>query len=74
MHAGDAADEQRADRMHDVGARAHRHQARQRAVMDEARIAVAGDQRGDDAAAHGHQRVDRDQAGDALAATGRSSR
>ena len=53
---------QRADRMHHVRAGAHRDQAGQRAVVDEARIAVAGDQRGDDAAAHGHQRVDGDEA------------
>ena len=60
--AGDAADDQRADRMHHVGAGAHGDEAGQRAVVDEAWIAVAGDQRRKDAAAHRHQRVDGDEA------------
>ena len=52
--------------MHDVGAGAHRDEAGERAVVHEARIVVADDQRRDDAAAHGHQRVDGDEAGDRL--------
>ena len=68
MHAGDGAGRQRADRMHQVGARANRDEAGQRAVVHEARIVAADEQRRDDAAAHGHQRVHGDEAGDALEA------
>ena len=64
----------RADRMHHVGARAHGDEARERAVVHEARVVIADDHGRKDAAAHRHQRVDRDEAGDPLQRSARSSR
>ncbi len=63
QRARDRAGDQRADRVHDVGPRAHRDQAGERAVMNEARIVASGNQRGDDAARHRHQRIHGDQPG-----------
>jgi hypothetical protein len=62
--AGDAADDQRAQRMHEVGAGADGDQAGQRAVMHEAGVVLAGDERDQRAADHGHQRVHGDEARD----------
>ena len=49
--------------MHDVGARADRDQSGERAVVHEARIVSARNERREDAAAHRHQRIHRDEAG-----------
>jgi hypothetical protein len=62
--AGNAAGDQRADRVHQVRAGADGDQAGQRAVMHEARVVLADHQRDQRAADHGHQRVHGDQAGD----------
>jgi hypothetical protein len=62
--AGNAAGDQRAQRMHQVRAGADRDQSGQRAVMHEAGVVPAGDQRHQRAADHGHQRVHGDEAGD----------
>jgi hypothetical protein len=58
------AGDERAERMHQVRAGADRDESSQRAVMHEARVVPAGDQRRQRAAHHGHQRVHRHQAGD----------
>ena len=55
---------QRADRMHQIGTSADRHQPGQRAVVQEARVIAPHQQRSDGAADHRHQRVDRHQAAD----------
>ena len=62
-YAGDGAHDQRADRVHHVGAGTDRDQPGQRAVMDEARVGPAGNRRRDDAVNHGEQRVERHEAG-----------
>src|SRR3569832_2148947 len=59
---GHRAGDQRAYRMHELGAGAYRHQASQRAVMDESGIVAARDQRRQHAAHHRHQRIQRDEA------------
>ena len=64
MRAGDGAGDERADRMHHVGAGADRDQPGERPVVHEARVVAAEQRRGQRAARHRHQRVHRDQAGD----------
>ena len=56
-----AAHDQRAGRMHDVGARADGHQPGERAVVREARIVLADQNRCQRAADHRHQRIERHQ-------------
>ena len=57
------ADHERPQRVHQIGAGADRHQARQWAVMDETRVVLAGYQCGQGAPDHRHERVHRHQAG-----------
>ena len=64
QRAGHRAHRQRAQRMHQVGAGAHGHQAGQRAVVHEAGVVAAQGQRGQRAAHHGHQRIHGHQTGD----------
>ena len=66
QRTGDGANDQRPHRVHQVGAGADGHQAGERAVMDEARVVLAQHQRRQNAADHGHKRVDGDQPGDVL--------
>lgn len=61
-HAGD----QRAHRVHQVGTGTDRHQPGQGAVVQEAWVIAPDDQRGHGATDHGHQRIDRHQAADAV--------
>ncbi|RMP71976.1 hypothetical protein ALQ17_05320 [Pseudomonas fluorescens] len=63
---GDGPCDQCAHRVHQVGTRTNGHQPGQWAVMQEARVVAADDQGRDGAANHGHQRVDRHQATDAI--------
>ncbi len=60
------AGHQRPDRMHQVGAGTDRHQPGQGTVMQEPRIVATDDQCRHRTADHGHQRVHRHQATDAL--------
>ena len=46
-----------AERVHDVGTRTHRNKPGECAVMHEARVITAGDERCKNAAAHSQQRV-----------------
>src|SRR5262249_36312300 len=69
LHEDDArhsANDKSAERMHHIGARAYGDETGERAVVHKARIVIADDQRSDDAAAHGHERVHGDEAGDRL--------
>lgn len=52
--------------MHQVGTGTNRHQPGQRAVVQEAGVIAANHQRRNRTADHGHQRVDRHQAADAV--------
>jgi len=61
--AGHTAGDQRAQWVHQVGARTHRDQPSQRSVVHEARVVLAQHQRYQRAAHHGHQRVDGHQPG-----------
>ena len=71
QRARDRAGDERADRMHHVGAGADRHEPGERTVVHEARVVAADDERGDRAARHRHQRVDRDEPGDLVDASAR---
>ena len=57
-HARHCASDQCAERVHQVRTGAHRDQAGQRAVVDEARIVTPQHQRGQGAADQRHQRID----------------
>ena len=67
---GDAADDKGCQRVHDVAAGADRDQTGQGTVVDKTGVVLAGHQRRQHAAHHGHQRVDRHQAGDLLQVAG----
>ncbi|MNZ61127.1 hypothetical protein D3C78_792140 [compost metagenome] len=66
QRTGNRPGEQRTDRVHQVGTGADRDQTGQRAVVQEAGVVAADQQRRQGAADHGQQRVDRHQAADAL--------
>ena len=55
---------ERAERVHHIGSRADRNEARKRPVVDEARVVAPDHEAGDRAARHGHERIHRDQARD----------
>jgi hypothetical protein len=59
-----AASDQCAQRVHEIGAGANGDQSSQRAVMHEAGVIAPGDECGQGAANHGHQRVHGNQAAD----------
>src|SRR5690606_36240011 len=60
--SGDAARHQRAERMHDVRARADRDEARKCAVVNKARIVPPNEKRGQNSTGHGHEGVERHKA------------